>query len=86
MATGTPGSVIHQGHGLVMAVAVAIGATDSLAIPGQCPGQWNTGLGIAVQHRLQGIGVHGLHHPVEGGFGHRFVQASPSGSSRPRWP
>ena len=61
--------VADQGHGLVLGLALAVGAALALAIGGQCCGRGSTRSEPAVQGRLQSIGIGVSHGAMEGGAG-----------------
>ena len=61
--------VADQGHGLVLGLALAVGAAQALAIGGQCGGGGGTRRQPAVGGGLKGIRIGVGHGAVEGGAG-----------------
>ncbi len=66
--------MVDEGRGLVMAVAVAAGAADALAVGGERPGEGKPGPGPAADHVLQRLGVDRLHDPVDRGLRDRLAK------------
>ena len=66
-------TLVDQGHGFMMILAVAIGAADAIAVDGNGLCDVQTWLPMALKHRLSLLRVEGLHDPMQGRSGDRLM-------------